>query len=217
MADDQSPFEILHPKLVDYLDNLYPHSTGVIAEMETLARERDFPIIGSHIGRLLALMVKLSRAQRIFEMGSGFGYSAYFMATAQGRSGRIVCTDTDSKNHDLAKKYLAGIWHKIDWRTGNALEILANEPGTFDLIFNDIDKVDYPKVLEIAIPRLAPGGLFITDNILWYGRVASSEFMDDDTQGIRKFNSKLVAHPSLEVVIIPLCDGVAIARRKTPF
>lgn len=218
MTDNSWDSDLLGKKLSDYMDNLFQHSTGVIAEMESLASERNFPIVGPHVGRLLGLMVKLARAQRIFEMGSGFGYSAYFMAAAQGRSGKIVCTDLDVKNKELAQKFLAGIWTtKIDFRIGHALDILAAESGTFDLIFNDVDKEDYPKALEIAIPRLAPGGLFITDNVLWYGRVADSEFMDSETQGIRKFNSKLVSHPSLEVVIIPLRDGIAIARKKSPY
>src|SRR3954467_15530841 len=178
--------------------------------------QRNIPIVGPAVARLLYLLAQVSGAKRIFEAGSAIGYSTIWWALAMGESGRVISTDGNPKNADEARGYFdkAGVSRRIDVRVGDALEILSEEkPGSFDIIFNDVDKEDYPRVLKLAVPRLKPGRLFITDNVLWSGRVADAKNSEPTTKAIREFNRLLYGSKELFASIIPLRDGVAVARK----
>jgi len=149
----------------------------VLDDMERRAGERDFPIVGRAVGRFLELQARMIGARRIVELGSGFGYSAYWFAgavEASGPGGEVVCTDADPANAALAETYLrrAGRWEPVRYHVGDALEGLAAVEGELDVVYCDIDKEGYPDAWAAAAERLRVGGLFLCDNVLWDGRVA---------------------------------------------
>ena len=208
--------EIVNKKIEQYITSLHEPAEGVRGEMEALASEKDFPIIGPEVGRFLNIVARSMNAKRVFEMGSGYGYSAFWFATALPEIGRVVCTDGSEKNRDKALDFLtrAGLAQKIDFHVGNAITLIEEFPGPYDIVFNDVDKEDYPETIEKAVRALNPGGLFITDNALWYGKVAENGEPDKATAGVLEFNRRLVEHPELETVILPIRDGLAVAVKK---
>jgi predicted O-methyltransferase YrrM len=197
----------------EYLYGLLPRRDAVLAEMERYAAKHNVPIIGPAVARLLALMVEVSGAKRIFEMGSAIGYSTIWLARAAGRGAEVFYTDGDPANAERAAKYFrgAGVRDRIRILTGDSIELLKRTPGKFDLIFNDVDKEQYPEVFRTALPRLKRGGLLIADNTLWSGKVARA-VRDAETRGIQRFNRLTYASRELHTVIVPLRDGVTIAR-----
>ena len=222
--------DILHPSIDDYLLGIIPERDEVLTEMEAYARANRFPIVGPLVGRVLHQFVLLTNPTRIFEMGSGFGYSAYWMAKAlREPEASIICTDGSPENAERAAGYLArgGIADRIDYRVGNALEIIDATEGEFDIIYNDIDKDGYPEAFRKAVPRLKSGGLFITDNMLWGGRVitqepgSTAEGLDEQEQwfhaatiGVREVTRLLYNSSEVFTTIIPLRDGVSVAVKR---
>ena len=218
--------DILHPSINDYLLDIIPARDAVLTEMEAYARERRFPIVGPLVGRVLHQLVLLTNPKRIFEMGSGFGYSAYWMAKAlREPDASIICTDGSQENAERAAAYLArgGIAERIDYRVGNALNIIDETEGEFDIIYNDIDKDGYPEAFRKAIPRLRSGGLFITDNMLWMGRVVQDipetapedeQWLHKATRGVKELTRLLYSSPDVFTTIIPLRDGISVAVKR---
>ena len=197
-----------------YLYDQLPPRDEVLTAMEADAAERDIPIVGPAVGRLFYLLAQLLRAKTVFEMGSAIGYSTIWWARGVGTQGRVVYTDGDPKNALKARDYLqrAGVADRVVFRTGDALEILSEQkPHSLDIIFNDVDKEDYPRVFRLAVPRLRSGGLFVTDNVLWSGKVAQKKTPDAATKAIREFNRLLYGSKELFPTILPLRDGVAVA------
>ena len=207
--------QITHPVIEEYLTTLRGPRDEVLLEMERLARERGFPIVGPDVGTLLYILTKVSGARRVLELGSGFGYSAYWFAQALPAYGLVVCTDADQANRDQAVAFFerGGLAYKMRFEVGNALEIMDATTGHFDIIFNDVDKEDYPRVLDKAVAKLKSGGLFITDNTLWEGRVASRR-QDATTRAVVEFNRLAAAHPRLISLNLPLRDGVTVCLKK---
>lgn len=203
---------ILDPKLEKYILNLMPPMDPVLKEMTEYGIDRDFPIIGPLCGQFLRQMALATQAKNIFEMGSGFGYSAVWFSMGMAEDGKIICTDGDKKNRDLALKYFSrlGVENKIEFHVGKAQDILQKFPGPFDIIFNDVDKQQYPETIDIVVPKLRKGGLFITDNALWDGKVLH-EKGDIYTEGVKEFNKRLFSHPQLSTMIVPLRDGLAVS------
>jgi caffeoyl-CoA O-methyltransferase len=200
----------------NYLYALLPARDKVIMEIEDYAAQHDTPIIGPAVARLLALLVQTSGAKRIFEMGSAIGYSTIWLAQAAGPKAQVFYTDGDPKNAERASEYFrrSGVARRIRVQVGNALELVAKAPGKFDLIFNDVDKHQYPAALKAALPKLKRGGLFITDNTLWSGRAARSAAPNDkDTLGVQEFNRLTYASKELYSVLLPLRDGVTVSRK----
>jgi predicted O-methyltransferase YrrM len=183
--------------------------------METKAKERRIPIIGPAVARVLFQYAKLVSAKRVFELGSAIGYSTIWLARAVGEGGRVYYTDGDPKNAEEARGYFAraGVADRITVLVGDAIEGLKKTEGEFDLIFNDVDKHGYPDVFESAIPRLRKGGLFITDNTLWSGRVARGD-TDPDTTGVRELNRLAFSDPRLFTTLLPIRDGVTVCQKQ---
>ncbi len=150
------------------------HVDPVLDEMERRAEAQGFPIVGRVVGRFLELQARMIGARRVVELGSGYGYSAYWFSRAVGEDGEVVCTDSDPDNARLAEGYLrrAGRWDPVRYHVGDALEGLAAVDGEVDVIYCDIDKDGYPAAWAAAAERLRVGGLFLCDNVLWDGRVA---------------------------------------------
>lgn len=187
----------------------------VLAEMHALAAERGFPIIGPEVGRFLSQLVHLTGARRIFELGSGFGYSALWFGRALGEGGEVYCTDGDSGNIELAKGFhaRAGIADRVTYLTGHAQDLLQVTPGLFDIVFCDIDKEQYPEVYELLRGHLRVGGAFVIDNLLWSGKVADPSVADEETQGIRAFTDRMWASPEFLSSLLPIRDGVGLSVR----
>jgi predicted O-methyltransferase YrrM len=207
---------IVVEKVQDYLDHICPPSPDVLAQMERYGHDRGFPLIGPLVGRLLAVLARSISARRVFECGSGFGYSAHWFAEAVGPEGEVFLTDGSEENLDLARSYLgrAGLSDRCRFLPGDAMAGLKATEGPFDVILVDIDKEGYPASLATTVPKLRPGGLLITDNLLWSGRVAEPDPDLESTRAIQEYNLAITAHPALETVILPLRDGVGISRKR---
>lgn len=199
----------------DYLYSLLPKRDPVLAEMEEYASQHDVPIVGPAVARVLQQLAMSINARTVFELGSAIGYSTIWWAQAVGENGRVVYTDGDAKNAERARGYFsrAGVAKRITLHTGDALEYLSEQKEEFDVIFNDVDKDDYPRVLRLVAPRLRKGGLFITDNVLWSGRVAEKN-PDATTKAILEFNRKLYDSKEFYTTILPIRDGLAVALKK---
>jgi caffeoyl-CoA O-methyltransferase len=216
---------IIDKTVEDYIYAMLPERDDLLREMEQQAKERDIPIVGPAVGRLLYQLVRLINAKTVFEMGSAIGYSTIWWARAVGEGGRVVYTDGNPKNAAEARKYFAraGLADRIDVRVGDALEILSEQKkASYDVIFNDVDKEDYPRVFRLVPDRLRKGGLFVTDNVLWSGRVARAaagkngadpELSTPATKGILEFNRLLYASKDFFTTMLPLRDGVAVSLR----
>lgn len=203
---------IVNPKIDSYLEGLISEEDSVLSEMQEFAKTQGIPIIGPQVGRFLYQLAITINAKRIFELGSAFGYSAYWFAKAVGEDGQVYFTDMSKDNIELANKFikLVGFEDRININFGDASLILEETSGEFDIIFNDIEKEDYPEVIEKAYKKLRAGGLFITDNVLWHGRVISED-NSPATQGVRKFTQLLMAHKGFYTTIIPIRDGLSIS------
>jgi len=210
-------------RVENYLYAMLPPREPVLQEMERQAKERDIPIVGPAVGRLFYQYAKLIKAKTVFEMGSAIGYSTIWWATAVGEGGKVHYTDGSRKNADEARRYFAqaGVTDRIEIHTGDALELLSERKEQFDILFCDVDKHDYPRVFNMAAARVRKGGLFITDNTLWSGRVAYAAGNSDlpkpqpdkHTEGVVELNRLLYSSPDWFTTIIPLRDGVAVAMR----
>jgi predicted O-methyltransferase YrrM len=228
MSDLQSPPVLnpgvlipVNPAIEDYMRSLLNHTDhAALIEMEALAQNNNFPIVGRLVGVFLETMAKTINAQRVFEFGSGYGYSAYWFAKAVGSTGQVICSEADLLNKEKAEQYLgsAGLWDRIDFRAGMAQDIFAQTDGLFDICFNDVDKGDYPEIWLMAKDRVRPGGLYIADNVLWRGRVAMEHYEDmfqGWTEAIIEHNQLIFNNPDFDTFINPTRDGVIVARKKT--
>jgi len=200
----------------DYLYSMLPKRDAVLVEMEEYATEHDVPIVGPAVASVLQQLALVINAHAVFELGSAIGYSTIWWAQAVGDKGQVIYTDGDPKNAERARGYFAraGVSSRIKIHTGDALEYLSEQKQEFDIIFNDVDKDDYPRVLRLVAPRLRKGGLFITDNVLWSGRVAEKNPSDARTKAILEFNRKLYDSPEFYTTILPIRDGLAVALKK---
>lgn len=228
MSEIKSP-TILNPSLlipVDpaieaYMRSLVTHTDHpALIDMEALALENNFPIVDRLVGVFLETMARSVNAQRIFEFGSGFGYSAYWFAKAVGPGGQVICSDSKPANQEQAHRYLeeAGLWDRIDFQCGYAQYIFNRTDGMFDICYNDVDKGDYPDIWRMAKERIRPGGLYIADNVLWHGRVALEDYVDivpGWTEAILEHNRLIFDDPEFDAFINPTRDGVIVARKKT--
>ena len=210
------------PEVENYLYAMLPSRDEVLVNMEQQAIERRIPIVGPVVGRLFELLVQIIGAKKVFELGSAIGYSTIWWARAVGDGGRVHYTDGSAQNAREARGYFerAGVADRIDVHVGDALEILSEQKQEFDIVFCDIDKEDYPRALRMAKNFVRKGGLFVADNVLWSGRVvyaAGNPDVETDpqhhTRQIVEFNKMLYNSPEFYTVILPVRDGVAVARK----
>jgi predicted O-methyltransferase YrrM len=210
-------FDPVDARIESYMRTLSArHDEPVLVEMEALGHARDFPIIDRLVGELVEVLALSIGARRVFEMGSGYGYSGYWFSRAVGPGGTVICTDSDPANRDLARAFLSrvGRWDRIDYHVGNAQDVLAAAEGSFDIVYNDIDKHDYPAAWALARQRVRRGGLYICDNVLWSGRVVDADEHSPSTEAIRRHNELVYADAEYDACLIPTRDGVLVARRK---
>jgi len=210
----------VHPAIEGYMRDLVSNTDHpVLFEMETLAEQKRFPIINRLVGIFLETQAKMIGAKRVFEFGSGYGYSAYWFARAVGTDGQVICSDGNSENRDRAENYLtsAKLWDRVEFQVGMAQDVFVTVTGDFDICYNDVDKGGYPEVWKMARERIRPGGLYIADNVLWHGRVAAETYTDvvlGWTEAIVEHNQLIFDDPEFDTFINPTRDGVIVARKK---
>src|SRR5881396_242732 len=190
---------LLAPRVAAYLDELVPPRPARLAELEAEARRTGFPIIGPATGHLCYLLTRLSNARHVFELGSGFGYSTAWFARLSRQA-----------RENLAALGLADV---VQFHVGEAVATLQQAPGPFDVIFNDIDKQDYPKALNVIATKLRPGGLLLVDNILWSGRIFERRDTSPATRGVRELTRRIQADAQWIASVIPVRDGLLVAQR----
>lgn len=205
-------FKLVNPDIEKYIEKLSTTEDKIIKNMELYAVESEVPIVGPLVGRFLYLLVLISGAKEIFELGSGFGYSAYWFSKALSSNGRIICTDYSKDHKKTAEDFFkaACIPEKLEFLTGNSLKILDGYNGVFDIVFNDVDKEYYPDVIDIAHEKLRAGGMLVTDNVLWYGKVIVEDGLPS-TKGVKKFNELIASDTRFFTTVIPLRDGLSVS------
>jgi predicted O-methyltransferase YrrM len=204
--------------LTQYLDGLVPTRPAEMQAMESHAQDIGFPIIGPASGQLCYLLARSIGARRVFELGSGFGYStAWFARAVQENGGGVVHHVVwNEKLSQEARAHLQtlGFADIVQYRVSEAVAALRETEGPFDLIFNDIDKHAYPESLPVIASKLRPGGVLIVDNLLWHGRVFDRSDHSADTEGVREFTRRITADPAWTTSIVPVRDGLLVAYRQ---
>lgn len=205
--------EITHPEIYAYLEKTLTEDDLILSEMGAFGRAQNFPIIGAQSGRMLYFLARTINAKQVLELGSGFGYSAMWFALAVGQGGRVVMTEGKQANVDRARDYFAraGLTDRVEFNTGDALEIANHSRGPFDIIFCDIDKQDYPKAIDIAREKLRIGGILIFDNMLWHGRVVRQD--DAPTRAVLATTRALMQADDFYTTLVPLRDGQSLSLR----
>ncbi len=208
---DSMPWESVQ----NYLETLVPPRADELARMEEIASRRRFPIIGPACGHLCYQLARTIIARRIFELGSGFGYSTAWFARAvrENGGGEVFHVVWDDALTSQAQQHLdtLGYGDLVQYRTGEAIQTLRDTPGSFDLIFNDIDKEGYPDALPVIEQKLRPGGLLIVDNLLWHGRVLDDVDRSEATRGVRDLTRRVFDSERWIPSIVPLRDGLLVA------
>jgi caffeoyl-CoA O-methyltransferase len=211
--------DIVDARIEDYLRDLLAGDHPLAEEMESEAEERDFPIVGRTVGVTLEVLARAIGARRVLEMGSGYGYSAYWFARAVGEGGEVHMTEGDPENQRKAMEYLgrAGLADRVASHVGNAVEIIDRLDGEFDAVFCDIDKGDYPEAWRKARERIRVGGLYLCDNVLWSGRVVTGEDREGVppgwTRAVQEHNRAIASDRRYRSTIVPTRDGVMVALR----
>ena len=210
--------ELYHPELKGYLDGLVPGRPDEMKAMEAYAKENAFPIVGPASGYFCYLAARIAKAQSVFEMGSGYGYStAWFCRAVRENGGGVVHHVVwDEKLSKMARGHLKNLGYEdlVRFTVGEAVETLKQTAGPFDVIFNDIDKEAYPDALGVINDKLKPGGILIVDNLLWSGRIFDPEDRSPATEGVREFTRRISQDPGWIASIVPVRDGLLFAQKK---
>lgn len=196
---------------------LEKYNNDVLTEMEKFAEQEKFPVVGRTVGSMLQILTRSVNAKRIFEFGSGFGYSAYWFTNAIAAGGKVICSDHLANNNiQKAEEYLkkAQKWEQVEYHLGTPQEVFNKMSGDFDIIYNDGEKQEYPQVWKLVRERIRPGGLYICDNVLWAGRVLDEEIRESCTNAIRESTSLIIQDTNYDFFINAINDGVLVAQRK---
>ncbi len=220
-AEKEAPEEqIVHQHVKDYIEDLLPRHQGLFKELEAYAEIHKVPIIQREVAALLKVLVKTANAEKILEIGTAIGYSAMIMAEAMEAEGKIVTLERNEKMVEQAMENIrrGGFENRIQIIPGDALETLHFLPGGYDVIFMDGGKGHYHEMLTLAISLLKPGGLLISDNILYKGMVSSEDLVKRRKRTIvhrmREYLEYITNHQELTTSIIPIGDGVALSYKK---
>lgn len=212
--------DFLPPQISDYIDR---HSEKEPEFLAQLNRETNQKILqprmlsGHYQGRVLSLLSKLKAPKTILEIGTYTGYSALSLAEGLQKDGMLHTIDINEELYDFQKKYFHASEYKnnITQYLGNALEIIPTIDANFDLVFIDADKPNYIAYFHMIIEKMNPGGLILSDNVLWSGKVVEELKGDDaSTKVLLEYNELLANDPRLETVILPLRDGLTLSRVK---
>ena len=210
--------ELMSTQVREYLDGLVPPRPAEMQAMEAYAQANNFPIIGPASGYLCYQVARMIGATRVFELGSGYGYSTAWFAQAVQENGggtvhHVVWDDELSRK---ARRHLdaLGFGEIVQYHVGEAVQALRETAGPFDLVFNDIDKHGYPDSLPVITEKLRSGGVLIIDNMLWSGRIFDADDHSRDTEGIREFTRRVTTDPDWIASLVPIRDGLIVAYKK---
>jgi len=208
--------DIVHPDVQRYIASLTTETDPHVIRMAMHAKELGVPRVDLSAAHWIELLTRMVGGRRVFEIGSAFGFSTYFLARAVGPDGEVHGSEV--KDELLAQHQLLFAGHpyreRITIHKGDGLEILARLEGTFDVIFIDTDKPGYPSALRAAVERVRVGGLIVADNVLWSGRVAEGpDPSDANTTALREFNRIAHADERLRTSILPASDGLSVSLR----
>jgi predicted O-methyltransferase YrrM len=205
-----------------YLGTLNRAGDSILAEIAAAGAKDDLPLIDAEVGALLRVLARAVGATRVLEIGTAIGYSGLWLAGALGEGGMLLTVEKDPERARIARDHFArgGVADRVNVLVGDAQRLLTKIAGPFDLIFQDSDKQLYGPMLDGLVQRLRPGGLLVTDNVLWNGEVvpgfvSKPERDPRDTRAIADYNERLNRHPALLTAIVPLRDGVAISVRQS--
>lgn len=207
--------DLVHPEIDRHLGRIARLDDPVLVEMEAIASAEHFPIVGPQVGRLLEVLARAVRARRVLELGSGFGYSAFWLLRATSPSGTLDLTEGSNERVRRCRTFLerAGFTGRFEIHEGDAFEIADRLTGPYDLVLNDVDKHDYPRTLDVARRLLRPGGLFVSDNMLWKGKVLDPDAGDPATRGVVELTRLLRDARDFETAFVPVRDGVSVSIR----
>ena len=206
--------DLVDPAIEAYLRDLQPSPDAVLQQMRLSGERRGFPIIGPLVGRLCEQLARGVRARRVFEMGSGFGYSTAWFARAVGPRGKVVHTETDPGLQAEAQGWLrkARLDARVEYRLGDARDLLRADRRLNDVVFCDIDKEGYVEAWALARRRVRVGGLVVFDNALWHGKV-TRKARDEATAAVQELNRLMTTDARFLTTVLPVRDGVAVALR----
>lgn len=212
--------EFIAPELLVYCEQ---HSSGEDDLLQYIKRETFDKVLmprmlSGHLqGKTLELLVKMLGPKTILEIGTYTGYSGICMARGLGKNGKLITLDINDELETMVRGFFekSGISHKIDYRLGNALDIIPTLQGNFDMVFIDADKANYIKYYELVVDRVNYGGIIIADNVLWSGKILAEKGkkIDRDTQVIMDYNRMVQNDPRVENVLLPIRDGLMLARK----
>ena len=209
---------IVEPRVEEYAEAHSSPNGELFERLAAETREKSAApqmMVGLLEGQFLGALVRSLRAKRILELGTFTGYSSISMAFALPPDGRVITCDVNEETTEIARRYAAeaGVADRIEYRTGPALDTIAQLDGEFDLVFIDADKPNYLNYYEATVPKLAAGGLMILDNTLWSGRVADPNEDDDNTRAIRAVNDRVLEDPRVDNVLLTVRDGMTLVWR----
>jgi caffeoyl-CoA O-methyltransferase len=204
---------IIRTEQAEYLESLQPANTGLLAEMEAYAAEHRVPIADREVALFLEITARAIKGRRALECGMAIGYSVIHLARGMTEDGLVITIDPSDEMIEAAEGYLsrAGLRERAQIEKGFALDVIPRINETFDLIFLDAVKEEYRGYLDLALPKLRPGGVVICDNLLWGGQVAGeirSLDQQTSTEALREFNQYFVGHPQLRAEVLPVGDGL---------
>jgi predicted O-methyltransferase YrrM len=211
---------IVPDAIESYLSGLNRQVDAVLADIAREGQEQDLPLVDAEVGALLHVLARAVGARRVLEIGTAIGYSGTWLARALPAGGMLLTMEMDAARARVARANFerAGVADRTSVIVGDAQRMLAKVAGPFDLIFQDGDKLQYEPMLDRLVDLLRPGGLLVTDNVLWDGEVvpgfvANPQRDPKDTRAIAAYNERLNSHPRLVTSTVPLRDGLAIAVR----
>lgn len=212
--------EFIAPELLEYCEE---HSSPEDDLLQSIKRETYAKVLmprmlSGHLqGKTLELLVKLLQPKVILEIGTYTGYSGICLARGLGKNGRLITLDINDELETMVMGFFkkSGIQDRIDYRLGNALDIIPTLEGNFDMVFIDADKANYIKYYDLVVDRVNPGGIILADNVLWSGKILVEEGKkpDKDTQVILDYNLMVQNDSRVENVLLPIRDGLMLARK----
>ena len=212
--------EFIDPALLAYCE---AHTTQEDALLLKITRETQAKVLmprmlSGHLqGKMLELFAKMLQPQTILEIGTYTGYSGVCLARGLKKGGKLITLDINDELETMVRGFFeeSGLADQIDYRLGNALDILPSLSGPFDLVFIDADKFHNADYFDLIIEKVRTGGIILSDNVLWSGKVLTSagQKIDKDTKAILDFNAKIQSDPRIENVLLPIRDGIMMARK----
>jgi len=184
---------------------------------ETYAKVLQPRMLSGHFqGRFLSMISHMIRPKNILEIGTFTGYSALCLAEGLQENGKLLTIDVNEELEDFVRNFISQspLKDKIEFLIGNAAEIIPTLTQTFDLVFIDADKLNYDKYYDLVFDKVNQGGYIISDNVLWSGKVVDPSKKDKDTVSIRAFNKKIYQDPRTENILLPIRDGLMVARKR---